>query len=424
MYENTFNESQIEGIELDFSIKQIITSLLLFLGMSFFIYFLWSKAGNKVRKIFRRKKKAIYSGTTPVLVSDIGGTNCRLKLLQVSYDEEEEPEEIAKEVLKPWSYNSIESLLKTFLKPYEGTDKYPRYAVLGIPGAIVNNTMLELVNIPNWKRTNGDQLAKQLKLKKLIFLNDFVCNGYGIQAKLKEGKDYIKLNNNKENSKDKRLVIGPGTGLGVCYLIKNDYEKYYNIYASEGGHIDFAPKNQIQFQYLEFLQKYFGIQNISAEKACSGPALIPIYKYLQGVYKNTQVDSDLAKAVSKISSASSSVEVNLVNDEIVTKGLNGNCALSRLVLEFFVELLGNISGNMSVYTLPYGGIYIVGGLSATIQKIYKSGIFQKALMSRGEQNQLLKDIPIILILENNLGMIGATECARRMVLEEVNLVSC
>ena len=164
---------------------------------------------------------------------------------------------------------------------------------------------------------------------------------------------------------------------------------------------------------------------VSAEKACSGPSLIPIFKYLQEVYKNSvHADSDLALAVSKISASSSSVEVNVINDEIVQKGLDGKCPLSRLVIEFFVELLGNISGNMSVYTLPYGGIYIVGGLSSTLQKIFKSGIFQKALLSRGEQNQLLKDIPIVLILESRLGLIGATECAKRMVLEEVNLVSC
>ena len=165
--------------------------------MVFICYFVWSKSKNKVKSVFRRKKPTTF---TPVMVADIGGTNCRLKLLQIPLSGKQKPIEIKTDLLRPWEFASIEDLLRSFIKPFEGTENYPRFGVIGIPGAVVDNTMLELVHIEHWKRTSGDELAKKLNLKKLLFLNDFVCIGYGVQADLKEGKDYIILNKKKIKS--------------------------------------------------------------------------------------------------------------------------------------------------------------------------------------------------------------------------------
>lgn len=359
--------------------------------------------------------------TTPILVTDIGGTNCRLKILEIYPDENKDPREIASDVLRPWDYDGIDSLLKHYLKQFENTSIYPKYAVLGIPGAVINNTMMELCNIPQWKRIKGDDLAKEIKVKKAIFVNDFVCVGYAVQTKLKEGKDYIRLNDKKLNNVDRRFAIGPGTGLGLCTLIKSPKDKYYTIIGSEGSHQDFAPKNREQFAYMEFLQKYYNIEYISCEKACSGGSIIPIYKFLDEYHKNKiEPEKELNDKIKKIFADSPNSEVDKINVSIVSKGLNEECPLCKLVVEFFVELLGNITGNMSVFSLPFGGVFIVGGLSAALRKVFESGLFQKNFMKRGEQTHLLATIPIVLVLESNLGMVGAIECGKRMVLEEIN----
>ncbi|MCQ2816856.1 MAG: glucokinase [archaeon] len=406
--------------ENKFDIQYLLTRIIICVSMMFICYFLWGKTKNKVKSVFKKKKPTT---VIPVLVADIGGTNCRLRLLNIPLNGKQKPIEIKKDVLRPWEHESIEHLLKTFIQPFDGTENYPHFAVIGIPGAVVNNTMLELCHIEHWKKTNGDDLAKKLNLKKLLFLNDFVCIGYGVQADLKQGKDYIILNKKKINPKEKMIALGPGTGLGVCYLIKNKGDKYHNIYPTEGSHMDYASKNSMQFEYMEFLQKYFNIEYVSSEKACSGPSLIPLYKFLLQYYKGSvKAEPELQKKISKITASSNPNDVNPINAEIVNKGIEEKCPLCKAVLEFFVETLGNLAGNMGIYTLPYGGIYIVGSLSASLQKIFKTGIFQRALLHRGEQNDLLKDIPLILVLETNLGMIGAIECAKRMALEEVNVV--
>ncbi|MCQ2820756.1 MAG: glucokinase [archaeon] len=399
-----------------------IAAAFILIGIIGFTYFsFYYKSESK--SVIKNEEPFLGGGdaSVPVLLSDIGGTNCRLRILQIYPDPKKDPKEISADVLKSWEYPSIEDLLNKFLKPFVGTPNYPKYAVLGIPGAIQDNTMMPLVNIPQWKQTNGDELAKKIGLKKLFFVNDFVINGYGIQSEqLKEGKDYILVNNKKPNNKDKKFVIGPGTGLGVCYLIKNPGDKYYNVYGSEGSHQDFAPKDFRQFKYLKFLESYFSLNYVSAESACAGPSLIPLYKYLSPILQSEEgvkCNKDLFNEISPVDKNTDPNILNKINREIVSKGVSGECQCAKGVLEYFVDLLGNITGNMSIYTLPYGGIYIVGGLSASIKEIYKTGIFQNALLKRGEQNNLLKDIPIVLILNENIGMIGAIEVARRMVSE-------
>ena len=128
----------------------------------------------------------------------------------------------------------------------------------------------------------------------------------------------------------------------------------------------------------------------------------------------------MSDRVLKLKSTDNPDELNNVNFDIVQSGLDKSDKVARRVLEFFVELLGHISGNMGVYTLPYGGIYIVGGLSKTIREIYQTEIFQKALLSRGEQNNLLDKMPIVLVLNDQLGMLGAIEYARILIDNKLN----
>ena len=152
-------------------ISVIILSLLIYIA-----FFKTEKNSNETHPLLEPGQKA------PVLVADIGGTNCRLRLIKLAADWEAEPEEIASDVLKPWKFKSIEELLRKFLSHFKNTPNYPLIAVLGIPGPVVNNTLDILVNIQSWlKKTNGDELARKLGLRRLVFLNDFVCNGYGIQ---------------------------------------------------------------------------------------------------------------------------------------------------------------------------------------------------------------------------------------------------
>ena len=196
-----------------------------------------------------------------IIVGDIGGTYVRLSLEYMSSDINEKSTILNREILNSHDYDSLESLLKKYLSNIK--DEKPLYAVIGLPGPIIKNRILKLVNILNWPSVSGEELAKKLGLKKIKFLNDFVCSGYGIQTNLKLNKDYIKLNNVIGEKDGQKVVIGPGTGLGISYLIKGKDEKYYNVGSTEGGRQDFSPKNDKYMQINDFIKKETGANNIS-----------------------------------------------------------------------------------------------------------------------------------------------------------------
>ena len=139
----------------------------------------------------------LYFFSTPpfynILIGDIGGTNIRLKLLRMTKDINIAPLTLKSEYQSTFRYESLEILLKDFIAQLDPKSK-PEYAVLGIPGPVENNQLLTLPNIPHWKLENGDILGQKLGIKKFIFLNDFVCNGYSIQTNLKENVGISKLN--------------------------------------------------------------------------------------------------------------------------------------------------------------------------------------------------------------------------------------
>ena len=114
--------------------------------------------------------------STPVLIGDIGGTNSRLCIMRLSSDINSIPEIIDRKTLVSFEYQSVENLIEFYLKDFKSTNNYPVYAAIGVPAPIANNTLLQIVNLPHWKPMNGDVIAKNLGLQKLVFLNDFVCN--------------------------------------------------------------------------------------------------------------------------------------------------------------------------------------------------------------------------------------------------------
>ena len=163
-----------------------------------------------------------------VLVGDIGGTHIRFRLLKMSKDESDSIETIDTTKLKTADFETMEKAFIYYLKLVE--NNFPQIAVIGVPGPVQDNTIMKLPNSPHWKGESGDELGKKLNIKKFLFLNDFACNSYGIQTKLKLNEDYIIINEGNKEKKDCPIgVIGPGTGLVMGYLIKDKKNKYYTI---------------------------------------------------------------------------------------------------------------------------------------------------------------------------------------------------
>ena len=342
-----------------------------------------------------------YFSTPPfynILIGDIGGTNIRLKLLKMTKDINIEPITIKSEYKSTFLFSSLEFLLKEFISQLDPKNK-PQFAILGIPGPVENNQLITLPNIPHWKLENGDILGEKLGIKKFIFLNDFVCNGYGIQTNLKENVDYMKLNDVTPIKDGPKLMIGPGTGLGMGFLLKNKKLK-------------------------KFIRDEMGLGNVSIGKICSGRSLIPIYKFLH-LYgdennKKFKRDEELGKRIDYFRSYKQVHKVGEINIEITKRGLNGECELCRQTLLLFTEIFAEIAGDLALFTLPTSGVYLMGGITRILTPlILNNTIFLNHFKNKDLFWFLLQKLPIYLVQNKDIGLVGATEAARR-ILENID----
>ena len=324
----------------------------------------------------------------PILAGDIGGTNSRLTLLKISANEDDEQELIENKYFLSFNFQNV--------------------------------TVLQFTNVIHWNSINGEELAKTMGIEKIVFLNDFVANGFGIQTKMKEDVDYVIINDKPIDPNGPKATLGPGTGLGVGYLTKKEGDKYYLVCGAEGSHSDFAPVNEQQFQYMLFLQKYYHVDHISTERATCGQAIIPIYKFFcQG--KKDEIpphDEELFKEVKGFEGTTNSDAQIQINNKIVSKGLNKECELCEKTLNFFMELYGQAAGNISLMYLPSGGLYLLGGLSVAFQDlIINTDVWKNAFKAKGRLSSVLENTPVILIKVHDLGMRGSTEYCRRLIEE-------
>jgi glucokinase len=176
----------------------------------------------------------------------VGGTNVRLQLIRLFHSDKTKREEL-KSLTKYSSqaYPSFIACVEEFLKNVDSS-LLPRVGVVGMAGPVKDNKIPVTVNIPHWPVADGAEVASKFNLDSFIFINDFTAAGYGIsrvtnsQCKsLNNGPDAKII----EGANSVKIVMGPGTGLGVGILIKNEEEGLYEPFPSEGGHVDFTVKN-------------------------------------------------------------------------------------------------------------------------------------------------------------------------------------
>ena len=407
---NKKTKKKIKSKIFNFNIKIIIRSIIIFIILIIIIF---------IYKHFFPPPPPYYN----ILIGDIGGTNIRLKLLKMTKDINIEPITIKSEYKSTFLFESLEILIKDFISKLDSENK-PQFAILGIPGPVENNQLITLPNIPHWKLENGDKLGEKLGIKKFIFLNDFVCNGYGIQTNLKENVDYLKLNNVTPIKDGPKLMIGPGTGLGMGFLLKNKKDKYYIIGSSEGGGQDFPAKSEFLMKLRTFVRDEMDLGNVSIGKMCSGRSLIPIYKFLHlfGDENNNkfQRDEELGKKIDYFKNYKKVHKVGEINMQITKKGLNGECELCRQTLLLFTEIFAEIAGDLALFTLPTNGVYLMGGITTIITPlILNNTIFLNHFKNKDHFWFLLQKLPIYLVQNKDIGLVGATEAARR-ILENIN----
>lgn len=275
--------------------------------------------------------------------------------------------------------------------------------------------MVHTTNCPHWPVADGAQIAATFGMQSFTFINDFAAAGYGVC--LLKSNDFVHLNRVAAVEGAPKVVMGPGTGHGQGYLTKSQFSKCYEVYSSEGGHVDFAVTSEEDWKLrhfaLEFIKNSQNVENqrgraeitrTSVERLCAGPAVPLIYEFMKTQYP------DLPRVLEKDKKAD-----DLTSGDIISAGIDGKDELCLKVIHKFAEIFAVEVGNVALKMLPYGGIYLVGGVAIGIRDyLEKDHTFMHIVYQKGRLSSVVRRIPVFLVKpEVELGILGAEECAFR-----------
>ena len=335
---------------------------------------------------------------TLLLAGDIGGTKTILRLVDAK-----DSLQLLYEVRYPsHDFPDLVPMVQTFLAAAEqelGRPFSPQKACFAIAGPVVNNTS-KVTNV-GWT-LEADRMSQVLAIPKISLINDFEAVGYGVLG-LSESDLHV-LQAGHPQEKAPIAVLGAGTGLGQGYLIHTG--ESYQVFGSEGGHADFAPRSELEFQLSLYLLDKHNIERISAERVVSGQGVVAIYQFLRD--RQFAAESAEVEEVVKAWESQAGREKTVDPAAAIAKAaLENRDLLSEKTMQMFVESYGAEAGNLALKLLPYAGLYIAGGIAAKILPLIQEGSFLNAFTHKGRMSSILKRIPIHVVLNPQVGLIGA-----------------
>lgn len=348
---------------------------------------------------------------TILLAGDIGATKTILRLVKA---EPAAKQELTQTTLYERTYASqdfpdLVPMVRKFLAAaaQNGDTLTPEKACFGIAGPVVNNTS-KLTNL-SWS-LEAERLKQELQVAQASLINDFVAVGYGVLGLAEP--DLHTLQPGSPDANAPIAVIGAGTGLGQGFLIPK--QSGYQVFATEGGHVDFAPRSELEFQLLRYLLEKYNIHRVSVERVVSGIGIAAIYQFLRE-REGSSESSTLAEVFKtwkrEIGQEEKTVDLAA---EISKAAIKQQDYLCQKTMQLFVGAYGAEAGNLALKLLPYGGLYIAGGIAAKILPLMQQGDFLQAFLQKGRMRAVLEQVPVHIVLNSEVGLIGAAVCAAQL----------
>ena len=309
-----------------------------------------------------------------IIGADIGGTNARF----VYADADRLDKPIFSASYRCAEFTSFAAVFSQFVDDSQAKKTGIEALALAFPGLVDGNTA-RLTNLP-WVVDKAD-LQEKFGLKQVRFLNDFEAAAYGI-SRLKIG-DMLCLNQGERQEDATKAIVGAGTGLGLSWL--SGVSNQIKAHATEGGHIDFAPTDEMQLELLKFMLERY--EHVSYERVLSGPGLINLYEFCAA-----ERDEHINPAW--ISTAAEKGEKK-----------------AQQAMQLFVRIYGGYVGNIALIFKPAGGIYIAGGIASKIIQWMQSDDFLHAYLNKGRMQSLVNQFSVYLVTNERIGLMGALSVA-------------
>ncbi|WP_404394280.1 glucokinase [Pseudoalteromonas phenolica] len=318
------------------------------------------------------------------LVADIGGTNIRIA--QATKDNQLSHVS----TYKCADFAELSDVLKLYIAEQEIAGK-SLHACLAI-ACPTDEDWISMTNLP-WAFSQT-ALKAELGLQSLYLINDYKAIAMSVPFLNDEQKCHIR--GPQEGRANSTISIcGPGTGLGVATLtpVTLHSNHFWHCINSEGGHIDFAPVDELDliiFNYLDGRKP-----RISYEQLLSGYGLEQIYSAIID-YQNAIEGRHTTVQKTTLSAA-----------EISHNAISGSCTLSRLALQQFCKVLGSFAGNLALLNSSFGGVYIAGGIVPRFIEFLKQGDFGERFIAKGRLSHIAEQTPVFVITEPQPGLLGA-----------------
>ena len=322
---------------------------------------------------------AIFARAMRIIAGDIGGTKTLLQLVEI---EGSAQNVIDERRFASGDYATFDDLLREFV----GAAAVPvDAACFAVAGPVLENRA-EVTNLKWMMETAA--LQRGFSIPRIALINDFYAVALGVP--FLAAADMITLNAGTPHATAPIGILGAGTGLGEAMLFWTGTR--WEVIPSEGGHGDFAPQDEQQARLFLWLLEKYG--HVSWERVTSGMGLENIYAFLGGGEATAARIGELAGA---------------------------GDALALQTFAVFVDIYGAEAGNMALRILSRGGIYLAGGVAAKNVEHFTDGRFMTAFLRKGRFRDVMAAMPVRLITNQKVGLLGAVEMARRIALTAVSV---
>jgi glucokinase len=332
-----------------------------------------------------------------ILAGDVGGTKVHLAL----YNFVGGRLSLVREHKFPSAdYAALDEVVKAFLAQAGDAKEEIIAACFGCPGP-VRNGRIKLTNLP-WTLDERD-LETSVGIEHIFLINDLEANGYGI-PELAPDKVFTLLKGDPA-AVGHRGLVSAGTGLGEALLIWDAKTRQHRPIPSEGGHCDFAARNDREIALLQYLRRTLN-GRVSFERVVSGIAIKGVYEFLR--------DDEKMEEPEWLRERMAKEDPNAVIGQC---GENGSSEICAETLRMFVSALGAEVGNVGLKVLASGGMYLGGGIAPKILKTLQGGEFAQAFLDKGRLSPVLEAMPVRVILDDTCALLGAAAYAEARAAE-------
>ena len=339
-----------------------------------------------------------------LLACDLGGTKTILGIYE-NNNKNVYPKLIFKEKYSSQKWSSLYSILDDFFHKMHKDIRLPKKACFAIAGAIKDD-FAKITNL-NWL-VSSTELQNKYDFEEIEIINDFEVMIYGIPFINKIQYEIIQEGKTLDKNQIKfHTFVGAGTGLGVSRGILS--KEGIQSFPSEAGHIEFSPRSFEEWELKNWIIENLNLERVSSERIISGEGLSLIANWI--LSKPIAHNHFFNKNISDINIKSKPNKIN--PSEICSLSDKGD-QLMQKVQRIWLDAYASFLGDIAIHELCFGGLWISGGTAPKHIKNFRSASFLKQFSNKGRLTDIVKSIPVKVIIDEEFGLLSAA-CRARML---------